>query len=85
MVGTVAQDYGPAKMWEIIMDVPGTPGDIGPFFDQALPALGWNPAPALGDRPAPQGVFCQSTNGPFTQIVAVQVSEPGSDVRARIV
>ena len=85
VVGTVVRDFGQAKVWEVVLDEPGTPGDIGPFYDQALPGMGWAAAPAVGDQPAPQGVFCQSTNGPFVSIAAFQTSDRGSDVRARVV
>ena len=85
VIGTVAQDRGPIKVWEVVLDAPGTPNDIGPFFDQALPALGWNAAPAVGDQPAQQGWFCQGTNGPIVMISAIQTSERGSDVRARVI
>jgi len=85
VVGTVKRDIpqGP-KMWDVILDVPSNPADVGAFFDRSLPGLGWSPAPAFGDQPAPQGVFCQAADGPFVAVIAVPVSDTSSDVRVHI-
>jgi hypothetical protein len=84
VVGTVKRDLGPVTMWDVVIDAPATPPDVGAFFDQSLPGLGWNPAPAFGDVPAPQGVFCRGAEGPFVAVIAVPVSETASDVRVHV-
>jgi hypothetical protein len=84
VVGSIVRDLGPVKMWDIVLDVQSNPMAAGQFYDQALPGLGWRQPPAQGDQGAPQGLFCQSDQGPWIGIVAVPVSETASDVRVHI-
>jgi len=84
VVGTVVQDWGPgAATWEIVLDVPGAPMDAGQFYEQSFPALGWTAAPGTGES-IPPGFFCQSADGPWAGVVAVPVSDQGSDVRVHL-
>jgi len=84
VVGGVVREGGPIKSWDIVLDVPTSPMEAGGFFDQALPPMGFTQPPAQGDQPPPQGLFCQSQNGPFVGVVAVPVSETASDVRIHV-
>ncbi len=85
LVGTIARDPGNGmKSWDVIMDVALVPAEAGGFYDRALPGMGWRQAPAVGDQPAPQGLFCQGDGGPWMAIAAVPVSDTVSDVRAHI-
>ncbi len=84
VVGTIKRDLPQGKMWDVVLDVPAAPADAGGFYDRTLPGMGWNPAPSFNDQPAPQGVFCQSADGPWIGIVAVPVSDTASDVRVHV-
>jgi hypothetical protein len=86
VVGTIKRDFNPApvKMWDLVIDVGASPADVGAFFDQALPAMGWAAPPPAGDQGAPQGAFCQSADGPWIGVVAVPVSETASDLRIHV-
>ena len=84
LVGTVVRDLGQVKAWDLVVDVPSSPMDAGGFYDQALPGMGWQQPPPAGDQGAPQGIFCQSDQGPWIGVIAVPVSDTSSDLRIHI-
>src|SRR5581483_741934 len=85
VVGTIVRDLGNGIMtWDVIMDVSSAPADAGGFFDQNLPSRGWRPPSNFGDQGPPQGLFCQSDQGPWVGVLAVPVSGSSSDVRVHI-
>ncbi|MCL5024939.1 MAG: hypothetical protein M1531_00350 [Chloroflexi bacterium] len=77
---------------DVLFDMPGDSASLLAFYQQELPARGWNPAPAATAAPhgfqSPQPVvnrsFCQSPTGPWLSVsIYPKVSGP-NDVRLHL-
>jgi hypothetical protein len=73
---------------EVVLDVPASPGDVNNFYKSAMDALGWYvqsgppffvPSPIGGASQALS--FCQSTSGPWVQILTRPIDNGPTDVR----
>ena len=83
VVGTVVRDLGNGvASYEVVLDTPTIPIEVGAFFERTLPGLGWQPVP--NEQGVSSGLFCQGEEGPWIGVVAVPTGEQMSDVRLRV-
>jgi hypothetical protein len=84
VIGTLVQNRGNGVMVNtVVVDAPYGPSDVGTYYEQRLPSMGWNAPPPAQDL-AP-GFFCQAAEGPFIKVSAYPLGESASDVRVDVV